>query len=96
MVRTECDDSTFQWHFFRMVHPSTFAIREERLLTVHTYCESSISLEGGCSKDRIQHCCLSTSFQECPHQKLFFDLKDKNYKKAKMKGGLGWMKKYRE
>ena len=32
------------------------------------------------------------SFQECPHQKLFFDLKDKNYKKAKMKGGLGWMK----
>ena len=33
------------------------------------------------------------SFQEGPHQKLFFDLKDKNYKKAKMKGGLGWMKK---
>ena len=33
------------------------------------------------------------SFQECPHQKLFFDLKDKNYKKAKMKGELGWMKK---
>ena len=32
------------------------------------------------------------SFQELPHQKLFFDLKDKNYKKAKMKGGLGWMK----
>ena len=32
------------------------------------------------------------SFQECPHQKLFFDLKDKNYKKPKMKGGLGWMK----
>ena len=28
------------------------------------------------------------SFQESPHQKLFFDLKDKNY----MKGGLGWMK----
>ena len=26
-----------------------------------------------------------------PHLKLFFDLKDKNYKKAKMKGGLGWM-----
>ena len=23
---------------------------------------------------------------------LFFDLKDKNYKKEKMKGGLGWMK----
>ena len=32
------------------------------------------------------------SFQEFPYQKLFFDLKDKNYKKAKMKGGLGWMK----
>ena len=32
------------------------------------------------------------SFQEFPHQKLFFDLKDKNYKKAKRKGGLGWMK----
>ena len=32
------------------------------------------------------------SFQECPHKKLFFNLKDKNYKKAKMKGGLGWMK----
>ena len=32
------------------------------------------------------------SFQDFPHQKLFFDLKDKNYKKAKMKGGLGWMK----
>ena len=32
------------------------------------------------------------SFQEFPHQKLFFDLKDKNYKKAKMKGWLGWMK----
>ena len=30
--------------------------------------------------------------QEGPHQKLFFDIKDKNYKKAKMKGGLGWMK----
>ena len=32
------------------------------------------------------------SFEEFPHQKLFFDLKDKNYRKAKMKGGLGWMK----
>ena len=32
------------------------------------------------------------SFQEFLHQKLFFDLKDKNYKKAKMKGGLCWMK----
>ena len=32
------------------------------------------------------------SLQEFPHQQLFFDLNDKNYKKAKMKGGLGWMK----
>ena len=32
------------------------------------------------------------SFQEFPLQKLFFDLKDKNYMKAKMKGGLGWIK----
>ena len=31
------------------------------------------------------------SFQEFTHQNLFFDLKDKNYKKAKMKGELGWM-----
>ena len=37
-------------------------------------------------------CRLSMSFQECPHQKLFFDLNDKKYKKAKMKGGLGWRK----
>ena len=29
-------------------------------------------------------------FHECPHQKLFFDLKDKNYTKAKTKGGLSW------
>ena len=41
-----------------------FAVREERLLTVHTYCESSISLEGGHSKDRVRLCSLSTSFQE--------------------------------
>ena len=32
------------------------------------------------------------SFQEFPHQNLFFDLKDINNKKVKMKGGLGWMK----
>ena len=31
-------------------------------------------------------------FQEGPHQKLFFELKYKNNKRAKMKGGLGWMK----
>ena len=64
--------------------------------SVYTYyCESSISLEGGYSKEGVRLCHLSTSFQES-HQKLFFDLKDKNYKKAKVKGGLGWMKKYRE
>ena len=62
------------------------------MLTYILYCESSISLEGGRSKDRVQLCRLSMSFQESPHQKLFFNLKDKNYKKAKMKGGLGWMK----
>ena len=30
-------------------------------------CESSISLEGGRSKDRLRLCLLFTSFQECPH-----------------------------
>ena len=63
---------------------------------VHTYCESSISLEGGRGKDGVRLCRLSTSFQEGPHQKFFFDLEDKNYMKAKMKGGLCWMKKCRE
>ena len=34
----------------------------------HTHCcESSISLEGGRSKDRLRLCRLFTSFQECPH-----------------------------
>ena len=32
------------------------------------------SLESGHSKDRVRLCHLSTSFQEGPHQKLFFDL----------------------
>ena len=42
-------------------------------------------------------CHLSTSFQEGPHQKLFFHLKEtKNYKKAKMNGGLSWMTKFRK
>ena len=66
-------------------------LERKRLLTVHTLFEPSISLEGGHSKDRVQLCRLFTSFQEGPHQKLFFDLKDKNYKIAKMKGELGWM-----
>ena len=45
-------------------------VGEEHLLTVH-YCKSSKSLEGDHSKDRVQLCHLSTSFQEGPHQKLF-------------------------
>ena len=36
VVRTACDDFAFQRHFFRIVRPLTFAVREERLLTVHT------------------------------------------------------------
>ena len=52
-----------------------------------------ISLEGDRGKDRVRLCRLSTLFQEGSHQKILFDLKDKNYKKAKMKGGQGWMKK---
>ena len=52
---------------------------------------SSISLEGGRSKDIVRLCRLSSHFKNFSHQKLFFDLKDKSYKKAKMKGGLGWM-----
>ena len=47
-----------------------------------------IRLEGGCSKDRLRLYHLFTSF--------VLDLNDKNYKKEKMKGGLCWMKKYRE
>ena len=53
---------------------------------------SSISLEGGHGKDRVRLCRLSTSFQKGPNKKLLFDIKDKSYKKAKMKGGLGWIK----
>ena len=33
----------------------------------YTRCESSISPEGGRSKDRLRLCRLFTSFQECPH-----------------------------
>ena len=46
--------------------------REERLLTVHT--------DRG--RDRVQRCCLLTSFQEGPHQKLFFQEKNQNSKVA--------------
>ena len=95
MVRTECDHAAFQHHFFVRKH---FPLERNICLLYTHYCESStfISLEGGRSKDKVRLCHLSTSFQKGPHQKIFFDLKDKNYKKAKMKGGLGWMKKYKE
>ena len=94
MVRTECDDSAFQ----RQDGPSVNVCRYRGTFVdcTHFIVSLSISLEGGSSKDRVRLCRLSTSFQECPHQKLFFDLKDKNYNKAKMKGGLGWMKKYND
>ena len=66
MARIECEDTAFQRHF-KKVH--------KRLLTVHTYCESSKSLEGDHGKDRVRLCRLSMSFQERPYQKLFFHLK---------------------
>ena len=51
-------------------------LNEERLLTVHTlwrvYGESSESLEGDRGRDRVRRCRLLTSFQDRPHQKLFF------------------------
>ena len=39
----------------------------EKFVDYTHYCESSISLEGGRSKDRLRLCRLFTSFQECPH-----------------------------
>ena len=45
---------------------------KQRRLTDET--DKERSLEGGHSKDRVRLCRLSTSFQEGPHQKLFFDL----------------------
>ena len=47
------------------------------------YCESSISLEGDRGKDRVRLCRLSTSFQEGPYQKLFFDIKEKTTRKQR-------------
>ena len=67
---------------------------ENKFVDYTHYCESSISMEGGRSKDRLRLCSLYTSFQEGPHQKLFFDLIKKNY--VQESKGLGWMKKYRE
>ena len=59
---------------------------EKKFVDYTHYCESSISLEGGRSKDRLRLCRLYTSFQEGPLRKLFFDLIIKTmYKKAK-----GW------
>ena len=52
-----------------------------RLYTL--YCESSISLEGGRSKDRVMTMLSFQSFQEFPHQKLFFDLKIKTTRKQR-------------
>ena len=44
-------------------------VSEERLLTVHTYCESSKSLEGDCGMDKVPQCCLLTPFEEGTHNK---------------------------
>ena len=57
---------------------------EKKFVDYTHYCESSISLEGGRSKDRLRLCHLYMSFQEGSHRKLFFDLIIKTmYKKAK-------------
>ena len=39
----------------------------EKFVDYTHFCESSINLEGGRSKDRLRVCRLFTSFQECPH-----------------------------
>ena len=67
---------------------------EKKFVDYTHYCESSISLEGGRSKDRLRLCRLCTSFQEGPHRKLFFNLIIKNY--VQECKGLCWMKKYSE
>ena len=56
---------------------------EKKFVDYTLYCESSISLEGGRSKDRLRLCRLYTSFQEGPHQKYL--IIKTMYKKAK-----GW------
>ena len=41
---------------------------EKKFVDYTHYCESSISLEGGRSKDSLRFFCrLFKSFQECPH-----------------------------
>ena len=47
-------------------------IREESLLLHTCSGESSESMEGDRGRDRVQWCYLLMSFQEGPHQKLFF------------------------
>ena len=74
--------------------------REECLLTVHVR-ECEWTLGGGplernvcplyihyCESSKSLYIFTTTSFQEGPHQNCSFI-----YKKVKMKGGLGWMKK---
>ena len=59
-------------------------LRLEKFVDYTHCCESSISFA-----------VFSRHFKNV-HSRNFLDLKDKNYKKAKMKGGLCWMKNYRE
>ena len=40
---------------------------EKKFVDNTHYCESSISLEGGRTTDRLRLCRLVTLFQECPH-----------------------------
>ena len=51
---------------------------EGHLLTVHTYCESSKSLEGDCGMDRVPRCRLLTPFKEGTHLKLLAQEKNLN------------------
>ena len=39
-------------------------VREELLLTIRGYCESSKRLEGDSGMDRVRRCCLLKLFQE--------------------------------
>ena len=43
---------------------------EKKFVDYTHYCESSISLESGRSKDRLRLCRLFTSFQECPQLEI--------------------------
>ena len=84
IVSTECDDAAFQRHFKKV----------RNINCTHIIVGLLKALEGDHGKDRVRLCHLSMSFQEGQYQKLLFHLKEiKNYKKAKMKGGLCWMTK---